>query len=144
MEEKKSVVENLKRMLLSEGIQVSNEERWNALGAQAEEHKAELEKELGTVIAWHEALFSWHENVLHPLRVAINTWEIKAAFPNQTLGDLVLAITDHWNYLREKHTAITLEEAAASFVNNYGEGLARFFSRFLIPASIKKELEAIG
>jgi hypothetical protein len=93
-------------------------------------------------VSWDDALFSWYENVLTPLRRIADTWEIKIAFPNQTFGDLYLAISDHWYYLKESDPDIGADEAAVSFVQHYGEGLGRFFSRFLVPVQVRKELKS--
>ena len=141
MQETRNRVEDLKTMFLQEGIQFSDAKGWEALADHVEVHKYYLSKELDMNITWDEALFSWYENVLTPLRRVVDTWEIKVAFPNRTFGDLYLAISDHWFYLKENDTEVGADEAAVSFVQHYGEGLGRFFSRFLIPAPVRRELK---
>lgn len=141
MQEARNRIEDLKTMFLQEGIQFSEAKGWEALAEHVDVHKYYLTQELKMNITWDEALFSWYENILTPLRRIVDTWEVKMAFPHQTFGDLYLAISDHWYYLKENDPETSAEEAAVSFVQHYGEGLGRFFSRFLVPMPVRREIK---
>lgn len=65
----------------------------------------------------------------------IGSWEFRNSFPRHLLGDLYLAVSDHWLYLKERDPEASAEDAALSFVTHYGKGIARWFSRFLIPSN---------
>lgn len=134
-------VEDLKTMFLQEGIRFGSAEGWDALAEHVEVHKYFISKDLNMDVTWDEALFSWYENVLTPLKRVVSLWEVRRAFPHQTLGDIYLAISDHWYYLKESDPEIGPEEAAASFLQHYGDGLSRFFSRFLLHGNPRKVLK---
>lgn len=127
--------DDLKAMFLQEGIQFSREEGWQELQEHVKVHQYHLGQQLNTSVSWDDAVFSWYDNVLTPLKRVVGSWEFRQAFPRQPLGDLYLAVSDHWHYLKEKDPNTSPEEAARSFATHYGKGLARWFSRFLIPAN---------
>lgn len=127
--------DDLKAMFLQEGIQFSREEGWQELQEHVEVHQYHLGQQLNMNVSWDDAVYSWYDTVLVPLKRAVGSWEFRQAFPRQPLGDLYLAVSDHWHYLKEKDSNVTPEEAARSFAMHYGKGLARWFSRFLIPAN---------
>ena len=121
-------------MFTREGVEFTHTEGWNELGEHVAVHQYHLGTELNQNIKWDEAVFSWYENVFTPLMRAIDTWEVRGAFPRQRLGDLFLAISDHWLFLKERDPRVSPEVAANSFVSHYGRGFAAIFSRFLLPA----------
>jgi hypothetical protein len=128
-------IDDLKAMFRQEGIQFSREEGWKELEEHVEVHQYHLGQQLNRTISWDDAVYSWYETVLTPLKRVVSSWEFRQAFPRQPLGDLYLAVSDHWHYLKERDPQVTPEEAARSFAMHYGKGLARWFSRFLIPAN---------
>lgn len=128
-------VTQLKAMFAKDGIQFSREEGWNELDEHVEVHRYYLGQRLNTTVSWDDAVYSWYETVLTPLRRVVETWEFRAAFPGQPTGDLYLAVSDHWHYRKQRNGATTPEEAAESFVRHYGKGIAKLFSRFLISAN---------
>lgn len=115
-------------------ITVSDDRAWERFREHVQVHKYLLQRELPVRVSWDDALFSWYENVFVPMMRAVQTWEVRSAFPRQTNGDLFLGITDHWHYLKERNPETTAEAAAGSFVRTYGTGIARFFSRFIVTA----------
>lgn len=125
-------VDILRTMFAREGIAFTHERGWNELGEHVAVHQYHLGKELNKSITWDEAVFSWYENVFTPLMRAIDMWEVRVAFPRQQLGDLFLAVSDHWLFLKERDPLVSPETAAHSFVIHYGKGFAAFFSRFLL------------
>jgi hypothetical protein len=131
-------VDDLQIIFMQEGIRFSHASSWEALAKHVEVHRYFLGKQLDFEISWDDALFSWYENILIPLKRVVSTWSMKSAFPTLTLGDLYLAVSDHWFYLKEENEEISSEEAAKSFIQHYGEGLARWFSKFLLPGTISR------
>ena len=128
-------IEDLQAMFAQEGIQFSRNAGWQELEEHVEVHKYHLSQQLNVNVTWEDAVFSWYDNMLRPVKEAITAWEFRNAFPRQPLGDLYLAVSDHWFYLKERDPNTTAEEAARSFAMHYGKGLARWFSRFLAPTN---------
>lgn len=128
-------IDDLKAMFRKEGIQFSREEGWKELEEHVDVHQYHLGQQLNHTVSWDDAVYSWYEIVLVPLKRVVSSWEFRQAFPRQPLGDLYLAVSDHWHYLKERDPEVTPEEAARSFAMHYGKGFARWFSRFLIPAN---------
>mgnify|MGYP006285641117 CR=1 FL=1 len=119
-------------MFEQDGIQFSNSRGWEQLEEHIEVHKYFLSNQLNKEVTWDEAVYSWYDTILRRLRHAIESWEFRSAFPRQPLGDLYLAVSDHWHYLKQRDANTTPEEAARSFASHYGKGLGKWFSRFLM------------
>lgn len=127
-------VQTLKDMLHSTGFTLHDEREWQELADHIEVHKYFINQAIGWTVSWDNAVFSWFENVYTPLSRIIDSWEVRGAFPEKTEGQLYLAISTHWHFLKERYPEITPEEAAHDFASQYGQGLARWFSRFLQPS----------
>ena len=140
MSQRTEAAKTLKIMLGKEGMVFRNEEGWNALAEHVEVHNQYLTRELAFNVSWDDALFSWYENIYTPLKRAVSVRSVRSAFPEQTSGELYLAISDHWFYLKEKYPDVDAETAAANFVHTYKEGISRFFSRFLHSPKMHREL----
>ncbi|MFP4484178.1 MAG: hypothetical protein ACLFO1_04925 [Spirochaetaceae bacterium] len=123
----------LKQQFQDEGVDFTRDDGWETLAEHIEVHQYLLSQELGFAVTWEEAMFSWYENVYTPLKRATESWVVRRAFPKQRQGDLILAVSDHWHYLKQQDENTMPEEAARSFVEHYGSGLARFFSPFIVP-----------
>ncbi|MEX2443923.1 MAG: hypothetical protein WD492_09980 [Alkalispirochaeta sp.] len=126
-------VQTLKDMLRTTGFSLRDEREWQELADHIEVHKYFINQTIGWTVSWDNAVFSWFENVYTPLNRIIDSWEVREAFPEKTEGQLYLAISTHWHFLKERYPEITPEEAAHDFASHYGQGLARWFSRFLQP-----------
>ncbi len=142
MNQTRNKVEDLKTMFMQEGIQFSDSKSWEVFAEHVDVHKYHLTEKLNMEVTWDEALFSWYENILIPLKRVVDTWEVKTAFPRHTLGDIYLAISDHWYFLKERDPEVDADEATVSFVQHYGEGLGRFFSQFLVSGNVRRALRA--
>ena len=127
-------IDILKAMFTREGLEFTREEGWNELGEHVAVHQYHLGSELNRSIDWDDAVFSWYENLFTPLMRAIDTWEVRNAFPHQKPGDLFLAMSDHWLFLKERDPLVSADAVAHSFAVHYGKGFAAFFSRFLLPS----------
>lgn len=126
----------LAQQLSSEGIRFARDGGWETLADHVEVHQFLLSQELGFTVSWEEAVFSWYENVFTPLRRATDQWIVRRAFPQQLNGDLILAVSDHWHFLKQEDPSVFPEDAARSFVEHYGTGLARLFSPFIVPDTV--------
>ncbi|TVR93726.1 MAG: hypothetical protein EA428_01560 [Spirochaetaceae bacterium] len=124
----------LKNQLQTTEFTLGNEREWQELADHIEVHKYFINQSIGRTVTWDEAVFSWFENVYTPLSWIIDSWEVSGAFPDKTEGQLYLAISTHWHYLKERLPEITPADAAHDFASHYGSGLARWFSRFLQPS----------
>lgn len=123
-----------KTMLKSYPLDFGSESGWETIVEQIETQRQLLEKEQDVVASWLEAVFSWHEEVFLPLYQSISSWPVRHAFGDQKLGDLYLAVSDHWAYMKERDPETTPAQATRSFVEHYGDGVTRYFSRFLTSA----------
>lgn len=126
----------LEQQLSSEGVRFARENGWETLAEHVEVHQFLLSQELSFAVSWEEAMFSWYENVFTPLRRATDQWIVRRSFPKQLNGDLILAVSDHWHFLKQQDPEVLPEDAARSFVEHYGTGLARFFSPFIVPETV--------
>ncbi|MBI9105627.1 MAG: hypothetical protein JEZ04_02720 [Spirochaetales bacterium] len=119
----------MKSIFTQEGIEFSNEEGWKTLTEHVEVHNQFLNQELRRDISWDDALFSWYENIYTPLRRAISSWSVKRTNPQMTVGDLYLAVSNHWFYLKEEDQGIFAEQAAADYVRINKKNRPGIFSR---------------
>ena len=124
----------LQAMLRPDGMDLQNDAEWLELADHIDVHKYLINQQISWTVSWDDAIFSWYENVYQPMRRAIETWEVRRAFPNKTVGQLYLAVTTHWHYLKQRNQRISPEEAARDFAAHYGSGFASWFSRFLQPS----------
>lgn len=124
---------DLKMMLKDEQLELDSPQEWDEIVHHIEVHRYLINQNIPWKISWADAVFSWYENVFAPIRRAVEAWEIKAAFPDRSMGQLYLAVATHWHFLKESQADVLPEEAARDFSAHYGQGLARWFSRFLQP-----------
>ena len=81
-------------------------------------HKYFLNQNMTEEIPFHQALFSWYENVYYPICQAILEEDILSLFPGRTISDMYLFIVAHWDELKRKFgRAVEIEEATESFKN---------------------------
>jgi hypothetical protein len=121
----------LEQMLAQEGVSFSRDDGWEQVADHVKVHQYFLGRELGFPVSWEDAVLSWYENVYAGLRRGTDSWIVRRAFPGQLTGDLLLAVSDHWHYLKQSDDNVQPEDAARSFVEHYGSGLARLFSGFI-------------
>ena len=129
-----ATIQTLKDMMRTTGLTLRDEREWQELADHIEVHKYFINQTIGWTVSWDDAVFSWFENVYRPLSRIIDSWAVREAFPDKTEGQLYLAISTHWHFLKERYPEITPEDAAHDFASQYGAGLARWFSRFLQPS----------
>lgn len=126
----------LRQTLATEGLTFGRPDGWETLADHVEVHQYFLTQDLGFSVSWEEAVLSWYENIYAGLRRATDSWILRAAFPRQQTGDLLLAVSDHWHYLKQDNDTVYPADAARSFVEHYGSGLARLFSPFIVEETV--------
>lgn len=119
-------------MLQDYDIRFSRNDGWEILVEHVLRHQELLVIDHGVRAGWHEAVFSWHETVFLPIFRTISPWGYRHAFGRHEIGDLYLAVSDHWGYLKERDPDATPSDAARSFLSTYGSGISRHFSRYLV------------
>jgi len=125
----------LGRLIEEDNLRFSNRDGVATLTEHVERHRDLINAKHGITADWHEALFSWSEEVFTPIIRTISPWSYRRTFPQTPLGDLYLAVSDHWGYLKERDVNATPIDAARSFLTHYGTGFGRHFSRFLVPST---------
>ncbi len=123
---------SLSTMLANANLDFSRPNGWDQLADHVEKHQYWLGQNLDMRVTWQDAVFSWYENIMIPLKRVVDSWEFRSAFPRQAVGDLYLAVSDHWHYLKQHQPNASAEVAARSFASHYGHGIGRWFSRFLL------------
>ena len=121
--------EVLESMFAKDGMSFSKKDGWNTLAEHVDVHNRNLEQELGIKVSWDDALFSWYENVYFPLKTAMASHRIKRLFPNTPYGELYLAVSDHWYYLKESYSDVDGDLAVANYIYNSRKNSNRFLSR---------------
>jgi hypothetical protein len=91
-------------------------------------HKYFLNQNMSEEIPFHQALFSWHENVYQPICQAIDAENLLSLFPGRTISDLYLFLVAHWDELKRKFGRfVEIGEAAESFKIQTKRGRRGFF-----------------
>ncbi|MFW5729031.1 MAG: hypothetical protein ACOCYG_05155 [Spirochaetota bacterium] len=126
-------VTRIRSMLENEALSFSSDAGWMTLKGHVDAHRRILEQTHGIEVTWDDALYSWYGNVFLPVYQVASSPGFRAAFPGKPQGDLYLALSDHFHYLRQRDPSLYAADAGRSFVKHYGTGLSRYFSRFLLP-----------
>lgn len=126
-------------MFGKDGMAFKNEEGWNTLAEHVEVHNLYLNEALKYNVKWDDALFSWFENIYTPLKRAINTRAVRRAFPNQLEGDLYLAVSDRWLYLKERYENVEADLAVSNYIRTNKEKNRGVFSKVLETVTLNKE-----
>ena len=114
---------------LLDGFQLDSDAEYAEVMDSIRDHKYLTNEKIPFEISMDEALFSWYENVYHPVLQAIDRAGLVYAFPSATRGQLFLWVTRHWHFLKqESGREISAEDAAYSYRDRFGSGL---FTRLL-------------
>ncbi|AHC14979.1 hypothetical protein [Salinispira pacifica] len=111
----------LKQTLMTQGFHCDSEDEWNALLEHIEVHKYFASEHSPSPVNWHEAVFSWMEEVYEPLLDAVKTPELHAAFPDVSSGSLLFAISSHWYYLKQSKGEVSAADAARDYSRKFGK-----------------------
>lgn len=127
---------NNELFILSSTNNVFTKEHMEVLLNQIEVHKYLINQDIPWTITLDDAIFSWLENVYHPIMQIINHWSVRAAFNTYSDADLFFAISDHWYYLLAQDEKISARSAAIDYASRYGKGLASFLSKVKNPIKV--------
>lgn len=116
------------------GVHFASSGGVDTLFEHVDRHRDLINRQYGISATWEEALFSWYENVFTPIIRTVSPVSYRRAFGRVELGELYLAVSDHWGFLKERYPDVPPTAAARSFLEEYGIGIGRYFSRFLVPA----------
>ncbi|MDH7483534.1 MAG: transcriptional regulator [Spirochaetales bacterium] len=79
-------------------------------------HKYFLNQHVQGELPFHEALYSWHENVYQPIASAIEHENLLSLFHGRTVSDLYLYLVSHWAEMKRKFgPEVAIDEAALHF-----------------------------
>ena len=110
-------------------FQLKSENEFDEVLQNIQDHKYLTNERIPFEISMEQALFSWYENVFHPMTLMIDEEGLLWSFPGTTRGELFLWVTRHWHFLKqERGRAVSFEEAVYSYGMKFGVGA---FSRFL-------------
>lgn len=126
-------------MFGNDGMVFKNDEGWNTLAEHVEVHNLYLNEALKYNVKWDDAVFSWYENIYTPLRRAMKNRSIAKMFPNEFEGDLYLAVSNRWLYLKERYENVEADLAAANYIRTNREKNRGIFSKVLGSAAAVKE-----
>lgn len=121
------------QFLMASTGSVFTKEDYQALSNQIEVHKYLINQRIPWVINWEDAVFSWVENVFHPIMQVIDRWEVRLAFTDKTESELFFDISNHWYYLLENNPRISAHDAATDYAATYGHGLGKLYSKIILP-----------
>lgn len=132
----KDNVTNNELFILSSTNNMFTKENMDVLLNQIEVHKYLINQDIPWVITLDDAIFSWLENVYHPIMQIINLWSVRSAFNDKSDAELFFAISDHWYFLLAQDEKISARSAAIDYAARYGKGLAQIVSKVTNPIKV--------
>jgi hypothetical protein len=84
-------------------LDFARENGWATILEHIAALKELIEKQHGIRANWFDAVFAWHEEVFVPLNRSIASRGFRLAFSDQKIGDLYLAVSDHWAYMKKEY-----------------------------------------
>jgi len=122
---------NLRDYLKDEAFNCFGDESWEELEDHVKVHKYYLDRSSSgkAETTWQVALDSWYRTVFKPLREASDSEEIHKAFPGEHCGELYLAVSHHWLFMKQYEPEATPAQAAHDYAIRYGRGLRRWYKR---------------
>lgn len=107
---------NYPHIVGTDDLDFSEPGRFDTIREHVYVHKYYLNQHMTEEIPFHQALYSWHENVYQPLGQAIEAENLLSLFPGRTVSDLYIFLVAHWDDLKRKYGRyVEIEEAAESF-----------------------------
>lgn len=122
---------NLREYLKDEELSGFSDETWEELKDHVRVHKYYLDRSSDGLreSTWEEVLGSWYASVFKPLRVASDSEEVHKAFPGRSCGELYLAVSHHWLFMKQYEPEATPAQAAHDYAIRHGKGLRRWYKR---------------
>ncbi len=111
-------------VVLGADIRLTASGAYDALERHIDGHRYYLGQERGKPVTFEQAARSWYDKVYLPTVEVVRRSKILDRFPGRTEGDLYIWVLEHLYYLRERGGGdVSLEQAAQSFANRYGDKL---------------------
>ena len=126
----------LKAILAADDLGLEKEADWDALVDHIEVHKYLINQNINWTITWHDAVFSWYENVYRPIMSIISSVQVRWAFPDMTLGQIFFAVSTHWYYMQESNPDASPLDAVHEYLSENGKGLAKFLSMLTLGTAV--------
>jgi hypothetical protein len=119
-----------------ENFRLTSESEYAEVLQSILDHKYLTNEHIPFEIRMDQALFSWYENLYHPLMRAIDETGLQLAFPDATRGQLFLWVSRHWHFLKlERGREVSFEQAALSYGARFGSGVLRLWNRMRLAAA---------
>lgn len=122
----------VQKQLHERGLQFQRSDAWDRIEEHIGTHKYLLDLRSDSGVDWSHAAYSWKETVMNPLLTALERQQAVHAFPNQSIGDLYIEISDHWYYLKQEHPSASPDDAVVSFTRRFGTRVGGWLSRVLL------------
>ncbi len=107
---------NYPKVVGTDDLDFSEPGRYDTIREHVLVHKYFLNQNMSEEIPFHQALFSWHENVYQPICQSIDAENLLSLFSGRTVSDLYLFLVAHWDELKRRFGRfVEIEEAAESF-----------------------------
>jgi len=135
---------HLGRLRPSVRLPLSDDEDYAVLRRHVRDHHYYMGRNLGRDIGFDEAAQSWYDTVYESIVQAIIGQNILGMFPQCTIGDLYLVVTDYLHYQRGQGVEIEPAEAARQYVKDFGKERASFLTGVLHRARRLMRLAIIG
>ena len=121
---------NYPNIVGTDDLNFSEPGRYDTIKEHVLVHKYFLNQNMSEEIPFHQALFSWHENVDQPICHAIEAENLLSLFSGRTVSDLYLFLVAHWDELKRKFGRfVEIEEAAESFKSQTKRDRIGFFDQ---------------
>lgn len=101
-------------------VDFSRDDGWDRISEHINVHKYLLDTANATDLEWDRAATSWKQSVFEPLLSAVSDERIRKEFPDKTLGDLYLEVSDHWHFLKLEGAFVTAATAAVDYADKFG------------------------
>jgi len=103
-------------------LHLSNGAHYGRLHEHINAHRWYISQERGYEVPYAEAVASWHDNVYQPLAAVLQAQGLPQAFPNLTLTDLYLLISEYqWLRRAAYQEEGSLEAADEQLLNIYNQ-----------------------
>lgn len=122
----------VQKQLGERGLQFRRGDAWDRIEEHIGTHKYLLDLRSDATVDWAHAADSWERTVMKPLLDALERQEAVHAFPDQSIGDLYIEVSDHWYYLKQERPSASPDDAVASFTRRFGTRIAGWFPRVLL------------
>lgn len=128
----------VQKQLGERGVQFRRGDAWDRIQEHIDTHKYLLDLRSDAAVDWSDAAYSWERTVMKPLLEALERQQVAHAFPDQSMGDLYIEVSDHWYYLKQEQPSASPDDAVVSFTRRFGTRVAAWFPRVLLRRAVER------